>query len=584
MMNLTPRLTLGDLDLTDYPFAVEFGADFGVSQNIVQVIESGLDDGEIQRVTGNANRTFELALLVEGSDLLGLAMAEELLAAECNKDLNEFRIDPGDGYAPVTVFSTFRAQWGFQRDDDMEQHGYRRYSLTISALPFGFSEDEVVDVAVEAAPAVPSTVTMASGSSATGWTSPAGAVTSDGTRLLVPSGAPASSADYDGMTYYTYANEATFTFTATDFSGTHYLSATLAPRDAAQFSSSRIFFAEVDGIELSLVSQVSAGADGYVFTWACRDASATTLKIRAGYQTATTTGTFGFKVRDVKRSNVGPAGSATGRSALRTLDVTGSARTAGSIVIEHPTQGLGDVLLYTSDELAKGYDPDVTGYLTIAGSTVTADATTVRGSYITGAKIFDVDATTLPEGPHVLMFRASGIAAADVVVTVRSMIDGITFDTVTLPAVAVPLGTDMNVYSAGVVTLPLTKFPTQSLATVQIEVAGNVRLDFLWSCYLGEGSDLTHVRAGAGTPVRGAVHNRLFLDAPTVANGGAPALYVGTEADRSDAFHPGYPAVQAWGRHPMVPPTMLLKVATTGAAYASVTRRERPAWHTHAAS
>lgn len=589
-MNLIPRMVLGDVDLTDYPFAVEFGSDFGTAQNIVQVIQSGLDDGEIQRVTGKTNRTFDIPLLVESSDLLASALAEKLLAAECDKERNEFRVDPGDGFAPVTVFQTYQGEWGFQRDDNLEINGYRRFRLTFQAHPFGFSEDEVVDVAVEAPPVTPVTVVMASGVSATGWTSPDGPVTSDGDELLVSAGAPTSSFDNYGTTVYYYVDEATFAFSPVDFTATRYISAELELRGAAQYSYSSVAYiygATVDGIDLQLASTTYVGNGKHRLTWMCSDSNATTLRIRAAYYVGATGSALGFKISNVTRSNV-VAGlpMSTGRQSLRTLAITGSARTAGSIAVSHASQGLGDVLLYTSPDLAGGYNPDITPYLSATGSTVTADPTTISGQYITATKKFDVDAKTLPEGPYLVMLRMSSDGAltpSSATVHARSFVGATEFAEESLPQFDIPPGLEMATYAAGVMTLPLTKFPAESQGTLQIEVGSSgSRLDKVWLFYIGDDADLTHVRAGFGAATLGTAHSNVFLDAASLQNEGRPGLFVGTKSDRSDAFHPGYPAVQSFGRHPLAPPTVNLFIVTTGAANPTVTLRHRPAWFTHA--
>lgn len=590
------RLDFGGLDFTgveDYNgarfYAMADGATLGNATPVERSIETALLDGSFVVTESHGNREPSFQVWIVAPDSVALAYGEKLLFEQCSRRV-EMGWTPPDGWGPRTVYEAFTSSLTHQFDDMLEMRLVRSYLLRVVAAPFGYSEDEVSNLAVEPAPVTPVTTTMASGTSATGWTSPAGAVTSDGARILVPTGAPISSFDNYGTTVYNYLTETTLVFSATDFTGTRYLSADVEFRSAAQFSFSSapdIYTAYVDGVVLTTVSAISLGAGVVRLVWQCNDASATTLRIRSYFQTTTTSGTFGFKLSNVTRSNVAPSTpTATGRQSLRIVPVTGSARTAGSVAIGHATQGLGDVLLYTSPELARGYSPDMTPYLSATGSTLTTDATTISGRYITAGKVFNVDATMLPAGPFLLMFRASSdnaLAAATATVTVRSMVGGVEFAEQVMPQVDIPAGLTMATYTAGVVTLPLTRFTDESVGSVQIEVdATGARLDKLWAFYLGEDADLTYVKAGAGTPTLGAAHSRVFLDAPTLNNDGAPGLFVGTQADRSDAFHPGYPAVQSWGRHLFAPPSVNLFVVTTGATNPSVTLRHRPAWHTHA--
>lgn len=591
MMNLTPRVMLGDLDLTDYPFAMEFGADYGMSQNIVRIIESGLEDGEIQRVTGNSNRTFEIPLLVEGSDLQAMNLAEQLLAVECNKDLNELRIDPGDGFAPTTVYTTFRAQWGFQRDDVMEQNGYRRYRLTIAALPFGYSEDEVVDVAVAAPPVSPTTVVISDGTSATGWTSPNGAVTSSGGSLVVSAPEiPGTYAPDQFADYRLHGGQMTLAMSATNFAATQYLTAEVKLTNCYAITG----YAYADDVQLQQISQTYLGEGYKRVTWRCLDSSVTSLRIDGIGTSAVAPGAPApvsqLQVDNVSRSNVGPTPTTTGRESFRTIAVSGSARTAASLAVEHETLGLGDVLFYSSSALGAGYTPDLRPWQ--AGApTVTDDAdNTVSGFYSTSSSIqFDVPAYSLPDGPHLVMFRGRSNSAGttDATVTVRTLVNGVPYGETVLQAVTLPgVAEAFEVVTAGVVTLPGVQVPPQSDTIVQFEIGGfgSIQIDEVWSFYLGEDSDLTYVKAGTGTPSLGTVHNRLFVESPSIGNGGAPGLFVGTTANGSDAFHPGYPTVRSWGRHPFVPPEMAMFIVTTGGGNPVVTLRHRPAWHTHAAS
>jgi hypothetical protein len=167
-MALDPSIRYGSLDLTSPPYLWEFGADLGKPEQVITALQQQLQDGEVVSVERVSNRSIVISILVEATDLSAQADAEAALAAECAKVRNTLTYDPGDGSAAVTVFDTFEADMAFDRDDDMEQAGYRRWNLTIPALPFARSAN-LVTVSVAAAPSTVTETVVDSGSSATGW-------------------------------------------------------------------------------------------------------------------------------------------------------------------------------------------------------------------------------------------------------------------------------------------------------------------------------------------------------------------------------------------------------------------------------
>ncbi len=80
-MSLVPRFVLGDLDLTSYPFAVIFGSDFGAPENVYEVLDWLLYDGEAVTSDRTSNRELTVPLWIEGDDLSELAAHEARLVA-----------------------------------------------------------------------------------------------------------------------------------------------------------------------------------------------------------------------------------------------------------------------------------------------------------------------------------------------------------------------------------------------------------------------------------------------------------------------------------------------------------------------
>lgn len=141
-MSLAPEWRIGDLVLTEAPFMVRFGTDYGTPENVTELLLSMLD-GDIEVSPRTGNRTLSLPVLIEDADLAALADAEALLLAECDKARNEVYVDPGDGFAEPLIFDVFRGQVTFERDDNFEVAGARQYTVTFRALPFARSVDEI---------------------------------------------------------------------------------------------------------------------------------------------------------------------------------------------------------------------------------------------------------------------------------------------------------------------------------------------------------------------------------------------------------------------------------------------------------
>lgn len=594
-MTLVPRFLLGDLDLTEYPFATMFGGSSGAPANVSEVIDSMLQDGEIISSTRTSNREMSYSVLIEEADMEALAQAEARLIAEADKRRNTFSIDPGDGFGAVTVFEIFRVQVEFVRDEEWEQAGFRRYDLTFPALPFGRADKEVVNAALTSA-VTPVSAVIADGTSAANWSGDSAITSVGGTLQQTRPAAHSTASDGD---YYSASGRFTYTpAAAIDFSATQYL--TVDYLYASNLYRGPAITATVDGSPLPLVAEVTPPAGGAWrrATFLCTDASAAVIRFDVSATIFRPVGSGGavptitFQVDNVQRSNQAPNASTTGRESLRTVAVSGSARTQASLAIQHATTGLGDTLVYTCPALGSGYQPDLRRWRTTA-ATVTADATTVSGSYepITSAVTFNVPAAGLPKGSYVLMARvrsdaAGGAATRGVKWSASTKIGAATFGQQSGTSAKFPLTTTAwNIVPVGVMTLPPTDVTPGSTATVEVNLldAGTgdrVTVDEAWLFYLGDDSALTQVACGAGTPALGTVHNRLWLDTASIERY-EPSIWQGTQVDRSDSFHAG-DGIPAWGIHSFAPPRMNVFVVTTGGANPEISLRHFPRYHTHA--
>jgi len=135
-----PRVLYGDLDLTELPFILEFGYTLGNGVTVYEELESLLRDGTLVSSLRTGNRTLDLSVLIKSTTgTQALADAGVLLDEECNRQNNTVTVYPGDygepGAGPALVLDTFESQSNQDPDGDLERAGYRRFLLTIQALP-----------------------------------------------------------------------------------------------------------------------------------------------------------------------------------------------------------------------------------------------------------------------------------------------------------------------------------------------------------------------------------------------------------------------------------------------------------------
>lgn len=601
MTDPTYTLRFGSIDfspngqLGDVEYQI-LGLQFGRPVPVSWVAESMLQDGADERVESHGNRDQSVLIGIKGPDADVLARAESALFLEAQKLRNELSWTPPDGYGAETVFDVLWCDLGSPTDRDDwdldELRGFRIYVLTVRAAPFGRDATETVYEALSAAP-VPSTVSISDGTSATGWTSPNGAVTVASGHLVVPVNAtPAATyADAYGNRIDTFNWETTRTLSATDFTATQYVTAEFDRDQLNQYGLDPAQ-AFVDGVELPLVSATwISGGYGRRCTWICNDSSGTLLKFVGSTKTnAPISGgpsVPSVRVDNVSRSNQPPVLSTTGRQSLRSITVGGSARTQGRFMLEHATAGLGDGVVFSCPSLATGYSPELRRWKTAGAATPTTDTTTVSGIREDfGDPVFNVPAAQLPRGGYLLYARVratSGTPTATLSVSAATKIGSTLFTEVETSGEPVTLSTAAwTIVPMGSVTLPTTDVPDGSAATVEIAVdssGGSVEWDEMWMFYAGDDSALTIVSLGAGTPALGTVHNRLRLDAPSLER--RKSVWAGTLSDWSDSFHAGSLA-SVWQVPSLLPGENTFFVVTTGATFAELTVAAFNRHHTHA--
>lgn len=153
------------------------GTNWGTAEDIVDVVESFLQDGATEATQRRGNRELPLRLRLTADDTGALAAAESMLVAECRKcdpvdGSNTLTWTPLDGFGPPSVFEVIGAK--LEHDLSDAEIGYgnqtlrRYYNLTLRALPFSKSVDPVV-VDIAAADPEVTTEVLDDGSSTTDW-------------------------------------------------------------------------------------------------------------------------------------------------------------------------------------------------------------------------------------------------------------------------------------------------------------------------------------------------------------------------------------------------------------------------------
>lgn len=581
MSDLNFRVLWGSLDLTDYPFGVEWGTDVGAPAKVYEALSALLADGEIEVSTRDSNRTMTFTVLAEAADLLSHSELEAMLAIEAGKDRNTLTLIPGDSFGPASVFDTYEAELVWVRSDDLEIAGFRRYQITMPAYPFPRSEDETVVAAVGSGGTQPDPVSavVEACSSTDGWTATSAptplslSVVSGNLRVLWTTAnvmAISRSVSFDpSLTPYLYIDW------RRNFGNPAIPPvATLAGQQLEIFANGPSPDPSLSGFSRTWYRSMSAPvSDLLEISWRNIDEQ------RAG----------SLDFAEVGRTNISPV-VGTGRQQFRSLDVGGSQRSQGSLQISHDTDSLGEVLVYTNEDDGSGYQPASRSYRVSGGATPSPDSTTASGSYepLDGGApvIIEIPIGSVPQGTYSLMARIKGDT---------SSITGVSFSAATrvgstdygLRSGAKIIGTSnvWKLFELDRLTLPPTAVPAGSSAKVRLSMSSSNRLDldevYLFNTDIG---DLSWVDCGTAAPSAGGSSNRLWLDTASL-DWPRPAALLGTQPDRSDARHvDSITEHRAEGVHMLNPGRLNVFSLTSNALNAAVSLRHYRRWHSNAGS
>lgn len=589
----------------------------GAAAPIVRVVDSLLQDGALEVVDGHENREHTIVIGLDGTDSHALAAYETALHLEVGKPANTLTITPPDGYGVTTAFDVLWANLAPADDeywDLRELAGYRLWALTFRCRPWGRSLTQQVSEALPVGSG--SGVLVNACDSLTGWSSTDSTLSIRTSRkhegtgsLLAQDNTPTyTRVEEDGFHWYRRVDTSTVTLTglALDMVANPYLTFV---RDISM-SGSGAPTVYADGVALEVVSGGAEG-DGWMRTTyraATPSANVAEVKIVGTIERGTQApdyptipadafpADYGFAIDDLRLAAT--VGASTGRATIRAVPVAGSARTEASLEVSHETEALGSVIVYTDPAVsATGYSPPLRRFQE-TGGTATATTGTISGSlsYVGGnvtptAQLtkFGVPARDLAPGTYLLLARlasASTLTGVEVTTSLR-LPGGAKTNTHVTTNANVATAAGFHVLTA--LTLPPARVSPESQAVAEVTVRATdsdvgPQYDEMFLFRMGTESALTIVDCGddgSTSPELGVRNNRLFIDAATVSNMGLPAIYVGTDPNRLDAYHAAG-AAASWAQHTFRPPTTAAFVANTGAAFPAVRLRHFPRFHTHA--
>lgn len=567
-MGLMRRLVLGDLDLTDYPFSIEWDESHGAPENVYDVLVSMLADGDMTSSPRSGNREITLPVLVEGATLHDLALNEAALVAECDKVRNTLSIDPGDGYAAASVFDTFRVQARLVYSADLEQANFRRYELTIPAWPYPRGADLVETAATEVV-VTPTYTLIDNGSSLTGWTT-----SSPDTISLVSGTIRMTSAIADSRTTMLRRTA------SLDLTGERFLAADVLSSIAwtnfyvVPFPSSSLTLAAVARVDLG------GGITRVFFSIPAGVGVTTALQFQfSGTWAIGST----FSIDQVQFADSIPV-LGTARQKALALVPGGSVRTQGSIAVEHATNSLGQAIVYTHPS-GTAYLPPLTPWRS-GGSSRTSDATLLSGARnaVATATTYDVPISALPRGRVEVWawLRSNAATEFGMYWSVDTYLGGVLLSDSTYVQRMTLAANVWTLVCLGAATMPPVDVGPAGYVQVALQRdaadAETVEVDEAYLFATDEGR-LTVVDCGTSTAAVGGPSNRLWIDAPSL-DAPTGGVYRGNAADRSDQWHAQAEA-DVWQVHNFAPGGTSVFVATQGTVDAETSLTHHRRWHTH---
>jgi len=579
---------LGETTTTDgYIFRMEAQGDaasWGNPVPIVTSVQRWKTDGSVSGFTGWGNRNPSFKVFIAADTAEDLAAAERALvkAARSAKTL-KWTPPAGDPDAATSVFDVQTCQVDLLFSPDDEMRLKRLWQVTIEAWPWVRSDDLTTFDALTTSN-TPSLLEVDPCTSATGWTgSPYAASQSAGAvRITRTVPLPSSKAQ-------TIILQLSRAGSVSGLASTPYIALDVATTGVAGAT----YTVTADGQPL-----IAAATFGTVTYWRvpASMSSFSTLLISGTFVVpAGTTPTVQLAVADVSKTDTPAPPTSTRRQLMRRVWVGGSVPTAGSLKVSSPSSTpLGNVILHSRVDDGSGLVPNMRQYWVSGGGTST-DTTAVSGQrelivnagVAGGVTVWNIPGGLLQEASYAVVARLScsnttttmvplfGAAALNGAAV--SYIDGNS-------AVKFTAASVWGMFPLGVVTLPPAMMPGESQVGVRLQMlaasivgTGSIYLDEIWLLDQTHGQ-VTIVNCGttAGTATR------LWVDAPDAdPTRNRPAVYLGTQDDRSDAVAVPMASILSLGQHLIDPDGMSLFSVTDNVADARVSGSAYRRGHSH---
>lgn len=493
------------------------------------IVRSLLSQGAIVKRGTAENREAVLRVEVEGADSEQLALGEAALA-----DIEGIRTTlvytHEDGASVATVFDVITSRLEHDLDWDDEKRLARRYRFILTMLPWPRSADLVETPSVT--PTAPVETVVHDGTTTTGWSTDKGSLSNSGGALVLTGPGGTSGASLTTLTYSPAVSWG---------SGDNYLVVDwLVTPGTSEF-----FVTTATGNQPRAMT-VDSGS-GYNRTYFSGEAADFASGFDIELYTPSLTYTFG--IDQVFTSDKLPS-TGTGRQRLATLTPGGTARTEGTIVVEHASAALGDVFVYTFQD-DRGYSPPTSPYFTaaVSGASTITDATTYSGSRWVSNDSSDgirnlIPSGLLPTGTYSIWVRMRHDSLSDEVLQTTWMVS--TWINTTR---IYGLGTERNTYSESMpastykwVCLGEAVLPPAHIGTdgfVGIEFYGNSGGTFdthFDECLIfHEDGQLSMIEAGTTTPSPGSSARRLRIS-PASLTVPRPVTTLGYATDWTDEY------------------------------------------------
>lgn len=409
---MTHSLTLGSLLLTDtmpdddhgFVFNVlAEGVGFGVAAGVQEVVTSLMSDGDFVRTRRYGNREVTFAVEMSGPSLAALAHGEAALRREVGRP-NTLTWQAPDIFSVPTVFEVVASEMSQTFDDLDELRNRRRYTLTLTCLPFARSLEPVT---VEAMVYGTANEVVDTCDVATGWTARRNGAPATATTFW--EAGSVSVAELDNATGNPPETWTLIRTGPVDFSATPYLVAELR---VVGSDNTRVSCVVDRGLStertlpLMELRKMATGAHSKLI-WDATGAGTVSTLTFSHTTNLPKHAWQGLFIRLLSRTDVSPG--VTVRQPSRIIEVGGTERTPASIHVSsaNGTDSLETVIVHTYPEDGSGYAPPLRRWR-VGGNSVTPTFDAMSGAYEPihpNAVRAEVPNSALPSGGYILAAR-----------------------------------------------------------------------------------------------------------------------------------------------------------------------------------